>query len=174
MNNDDRNTCNNEDFDYMFKLLRKHEIVLQLIDKDEILLSIAKNKHQSIEAICAILNDHEITERNKNNRWVCYKDMIVFSAAWEKIEEEYVFGNPVKAITYYCENINKEDENKPSHLTGLHPESETLKQFLEISEKMTKVGLALTPEQENTLLHNVIDELSDEITRLKLKIEDLS
>ena len=36
---------------------------------------------------------------------------------------------------------------------------------------MTKVGLTLTPEQENTLLHNVIDELSAEITSLKLKIE---
>jgi hypothetical protein len=58
--------------------------------------------------------------------------------------------------------------------TDLHPESETLKQFLELSEKMTKVGLTLTPEQENTLLHNVIDELSAEIASLKLKIEDLS
>lgn len=58
--------------------------------------------------------------------------------------------------------------------TDLHPESETLKHFLELSEKMTKVGLTLTPEQENTLLHNVIDELSAEISSLKLKIEDLS
>ena len=45
--------------------------------------------------------------------------------------------------------------------------------YLELSEKMTKVGLNLTPEQENTLLHNVIDELSAEILSLKLKIESM-
>ena len=90
-----------------------------------------------------------------------------------KLLQEPIYSYKVKAIIYYCENIDKEDENKPLHLTGLHPESETLKQFLEISEKMTKVGLALTPEQENTLLHNVIDELSAEITSLKLKIESM-
>lgn len=65
-------------------------------------------------------------------------------------------------------------ERESFHHTDLHPESETLKHLLELSEKMTKVGLTLTPEQENTLLHNVIDELSAEIRSLKLKIEDLS
>lgn len=99
--------------------------------------------------------------------------MVVLSPTWKHFKEEYVFGNPVKGIIHYCENIGKEESGFFSH-RDLHPESETLKQFLELSEKMTKVSLRFTPEQENTLLHNVIDELSAEITSLKLKIEELS
>ena len=98
--------------------------------------------------------------------------MAVFSPTWKHFKEEYVFGNPVKAIIHYCENIDKEESGFFRH-TDLQPESETLKHFLELSEKMTKVGLTLTLEQENTLLHNVIDELSAEITSLKLKIESM-
>ena len=69
--------------------------------------------------ISEILNSYlEIKEEDKSNRWVCYND-----------KEEYVFGNSVKAIIHYCENIGKEETT--------------------------------TPEQENTLLHNVIVELKD-------------
>lgn len=173
MNNDDRNTCNNEDFDYMCELLQKHEMMLDSTNPDNIILVRGNEFTHNVAAILSILNGHEINEDNKGNRWVCYNDTVVFSSAWKCFKEEYVFGNPVKAIIYYCENIGKETENKLFHHTDLHPESEALKQFLEISEKMTKVGLVLTPEQENTLLHNVIDELSAEITSLKLKIESM-
>ena len=145
-----RNTYNNEDFVYMCKLLQKHEIVLEKIGSHFIALVKAKNNFQGIEVISEILNSYlEIKEEDKSNRWVCYND-----------KEEYVFGNSVKAIIHYCENIGKE-ETTFFRYTDSHPESETLKQFLELSEKMTKVGLTLTPEQENTLLHNVIDELKD-------------
>ena len=173
--NNNRNTYNNEDFVYMGKLLQKHEIVLERSGSHSIILVKAKNSFQSIETISEILNLYlEITEENKSNRWVSYNRMAVFSPTWKHFKEEYVFGNPVKAIIHYCENIDKEVEKKPFHHSDLNPESETLKQFLELSEKMTKVSLRFTPEQENTLLHNVIDELSAEIASLKLKIEDLS
>ena len=172
--NDNRNTYNNEDFVYMCKLLQKYEITLDTISPDDILLVNGNESGQSVEVISTILNTHEINDDNKDYRWVCYNDMVVFYSGWKYFKEEFVFGSPVKAIIFYCENIGKETEKKPFRHSDLHPESETLKQLLELSEKMTKVGLTLTPEQENTLLHNVIDELSAEITRLKLKIEELS
>lgn len=168
-----RNTCNNEDFVYMCKLLQNHGLVLESISPNDILLAKVKDKIQSIEAISGILNNHEINKDNEDRRWVSYNQMVVFSATWKHFKEEYVFGNPVKAIIHYCECIGKE-ESVFFHHTDLHPESETLKQLLELSEKMTKVGLTLTPEQENTLLHNVIDELSAEILSLKLKIEGMN
>lgn len=173
--NNNRNTYNNEDFVYMCKLLQKYEITLERTIGNSIVLVKAKNCFQSIETISEILNLYlEITEETKTHRWVCHNNMVVFSSIWKHFKEEYVFGNPVKGIIHYCENLGKEVENKPFHHSDLNPESETLKQFLELSEKMTKVGLALTPEQENTLLHNVIEELSAEIASLKLKIEVLS
>ena len=172
--NNDRNTYNNEDFIYMCKLLQNHEIALEKLGDYTIGLLKIKNQFQDIETISEVLNSYlEIKEEDKSNRWVAYNNMAVFSPTWKHFKEEYVFGNPVKAIIHYCENIGKEESAFFSH-RDLHPESETLKQFLELSEKMTKVGLTLTPEQENTLLHNVIDELSAEITSLKLKIEELS
>ena len=172
--NNNRNTYNNEDFIYMCKLLQNHEIALEKLGDYTIGLLKIKNQFQDIETISEVLNSYlEIKEEDKSNRWVAYNNMAVFSPTWKHFKEEYVFGNPVKAIIHYCENIGKEESAFFSH-RDLHPESETLKQFLELSEKMTKVGLTLTPEQENTLLHNVIDELSAEITSLKLKIEELS
>lgn len=171
--NNNRNTYNNEDFVYMCKLLQNHGLILESISPNDILLAKVRDKFQSIEVISGILNNREINEDNEDRRWVSYNDMVVFSATWKHFKEEYVFSNPVKAIIHYCENKGKEETTFFRH-TDLHPESETLKQLLELSEKMTKVGLTLTTEQENTLLHNVIDELSAEITSLKLKIEDLS
>ena len=172
--NNNRNTYNNEDFVYMCKLLQKHEIALEKLGSKSIALVKTKRCFQGIEVISEILNSYlEIKEEDKSNRWVSYNHMVVLSGAWKHFKEEYVFGNPVKAIIHYCENIGKEESTFFRH-TVLHPESETLKQFLELSEKMTKVGLTLTPEQENTLLHNVIDELSAEITSLKLKIESMN
>ena len=172
--NNNRNTYNNEDFVYMCKLLQNHEIVLEKLGDYTIGLLKIKNQFQDIETISEVLNSYlEIKEEDKSNRWVSYNQMAVFSPTWKHFKEEYVFGNPVKAIIHYCENIGKEESGFFRH-TDLQPESVTLKHFLELSEKMTKVGLTLTPEQENTLLHNVIDELSAEITSLKLKIEELS
>ena len=172
--NNNRNTYNNEDFVYMCKLLQNHEIVLEKLGDYTIGLLKIKNQFQDIETISEVLNSYlEIKEEDKSNRWVSYNHMAVFSPTWKHFKEEYVFGNPVKAIIHYCENIGKEESGFFRH-TDLQPESVTLKHFLELSEKMTKVGLTLTPEQENTLLHNVIDELSAEITSLKLKIEELS
>ena len=172
--NNNRNTYNNEDFIYMCKLLQNHEIALEKLGDYTIGLLKIKNQFQDIETISEVLNSYlEIKEEDKSNRWVAYNNMAVFSPTWKHFKEEYVFGNPVKAIIHYCENIGKEESTFFRH-ADLHPESETLKQLLELSEKMTKVGLTLTPEQENTLLHNVIDELSAEITSLKLKIEELS
>lgn len=169
-----RNTYSNEDFVYMCKLLQNHEIVLEKFGTHSIALVKTKNNFQEIEEISEILNSYlEIKEEDKSNRWVSYNHMAVFSPTWKHFKEEYVFGNPVKAIIHYCESIGKE-ESTFFRRTDLQPESETLKHFLELSEKMTRVGLTLTPEQENTLLHNVIDELSAEIASLKLKIEDLS
>ena len=172
--NNNRNTYNNEDFVYMCKLLQNHEIVLEKLGDYTIGLLKIKNQFQDIETISEVLNSYlEIKEEDKSNRWVSYNHMVVLSPTWKHFKEEYVFGNPVKAIIHYCENIGKEESGFFRH-TDLQPESVTLKHFLELSEKMTKVGLTLTPEQENTLLHNVIDELSAEITSLKLKIEELS
>lgn len=172
--NNDRNTYNNEDFIYMCKLLQNHEIALEKLGDYTIGLLKIKNQFQDIETISEVLNSYlEIKDEDKSNRWVSYNHMAVFSPTWKHFKEEYVFGNPVKAIIHYCENIGKEETAFFRH-TNLHPESETLKQFLELSEKMTKVSLRFTPEQENTLLHNVVEELSAEITSLKLKIEDLS
>lgn len=44
--------------------------------------------------------------------------------------------------------------------------SPSLKTFLELSETMETVGLTLTPEQENKLLHDAINELQEEIRSL--------
>lgn len=127
--NNDRNTYNNEDFVYMGKLLQKHEIVLERSGSHSIILVKAKNSFQSIETISEILNLYlEITEETKNHRWVCYNGMVVLLSTWENFFN--VFGNPVKAIIHYCENIGKEVEKKPFHHSDLHPESETLKQLL--------------------------------------------
>ena len=101
-----RNTYNNEDFIYMCKLLQNHEIVLEKFGTHSIALVKTKNNFQEIEEISEILNSYlEIKEEDKSNRWVSYNHMAVFSSTWKHFKEEYVFGNPVKAIIHYCESI---------------------------------------------------------------------
>lgn len=50
--------------------------------------------------------------------------------------------------------------------------SPSLKAFLELSEAMGNVGLTLTPEQENKLLHDAVNELQEEICSLQNQLDN--
>ncbi|QDB70257.1 hypothetical protein CF8_0089 [Aeromonas phage CF8] len=115
------------------------------------------HKHEN-ESLNKLVFEHaeDITVR------VCGLGML---ACFEQIKQEQFLSLPDPHKQEQEDEANMDLEQKYQANNSCNS-SPSLKTFLELSETMDGVGLTLTPEQENKLLHDAINELQEEIRSL--------